>query len=70
MVRKLRKNIKDIASISLMGAGTSIGLSALGGSSTPIVQATKFLPATGAVVGASSLLHSVSMLDPKKRRRR
>ena len=73
MVKKLKKDIKNIAGVSLLGGAAGIGISALGGNATPISNATRFLPAIGTVAGAGAMIRTVDKFGKvtmKRRKRR
>ena len=70
LFKKYKKNVKDLGTTSMIAAGSSMAIAGIGGSSTPIQNATRFLPATGTMVGAGHLLSAVGSLDPTRKKKK
>lgn len=61
-MKKLKKQIKGLGEVSMMGAGMSMGVTALGGSAAPIGNATRHLGSTGTMIGTGHLLKKLKKL--------
>ena len=74
-MKKYKKQVKDIAGASMLGAGSSIALGAVGGGvaahgQAGLLGATRVMPAVGTMVGAGMLMRSVNQLGKVAKRKR
>lgn len=69
-MRKIKRQIKSLATNTMYASGAAIGITALGGSAKPVANVMKFAPAMGTMIGAGGLIRSIDMIQPRKKRRR
>ena len=71
MVKKAKKQVKDIAEVSLLAGGSSIAIGALGGTQ-PFGGMSGMMPAMGTMVGAGMMMRTLdhSFGSKKKTKRR
>ena len=70
MVKKAKKQIKNLAEVSMLGAGSAIAIGAVGGSAAGVQGATSMLGTTGRVVGAGLLMTTIGELDNATKRKK
>lgn len=72
MVKKMKKQVKQVGEIALIGGAATIGIGALGGNTGAMTGATSMLPAMGTVIGAGGLIRMTekSFKTKKMRKRR
>lgn len=75
MVKKGKKQIKQLGETAMMGAGMGMALGGIGGASAVhgqegIARATGYLPMAGRVMGAGMLVRAIGKLDPYKKKKR
>ena len=55
----MRNNIMDLTGTTLMAAGGSLGISALGGSAKPVSNAMRFMSPMGTMIGVGGLMRTM-----------
>jgi hypothetical protein len=71
-MKKARKQVKSMVELSMIGAGGSIALGALGSThgQQGIAGMSSMMPAMGSVMGPGIVMGAVKNLEPKKRRKK
>ena len=74
-MKKAKKQIKSIGETALTGAGMSMALGGIGGTSAVqgqagISKATGYLPATGTMMGVGMMMRTIGKLDSKNKARK